>query len=694
MLQVASTAPAVAVAAWIALAWPLAALGWARPLPAALLAVPALGAAVAVGRLVRPVDVDVVDPEAGVGRAAPRWAVPATLAVAAAWGVLAAVLHAQQVVLRRDPGSYALIGRWLARTGGLRVPDALAAVGGPAPDVTAASPAFYADGRGGLVPQFLVGQHLVDAAGSWVGGWTGLLVAPAVVGALALVAAGGLAGRLLGPAWAPWAAGLTGLVAPVAHVMRATYSEPLAMLLLLAGLCLVLDARDVAGSGTAGSVDARWLALAGGGLVGLGALVRIDVLREAVLLVLVVGWLAWRGERVWWPLAGGLALGLGWSLPADVLTSRPYLADNAGSLVPLLVGAAGVVVVVAVAVPVLRRLVPARPRGAAAEEVPAARRAWRRFAPQAGAALTAAVLLTLAVRPWWQTVRQGATDPGGRALAEAVGGLQKAQGLPVDPTRTYAEHAVQWLSWWVGWGGLVLAGAAAVGLVRAVLAGRAPRWVPVLVPLLGSTVLSVYRPAITPDHPWADRRFVPLVLPGLVLLALTAVRWGLARTGSGARLVRGITWVLAAAALAGTLVGAVPLLPSRTEQGELAAVRQACAALDPDEVVLLVDLRAQREWPAPLRTECGVPAVSVVDPTPQRVRAVADRARAQGRRPVLAAAEPAAAAATLRALGGEDPRRVVDLTSSEDRRLLTRPPRSAGYLAVVLWLARAAPSTP
>ncbi|HEU4676726.1 MAG TPA: hypothetical protein VFS29_12095, partial [Motilibacteraceae bacterium] len=621
-LRAASTAPAVALAAWIALAWPLAALGWARPLPAALLAVPALAGAVAVGRLVRRPDVGAVAPSP-----APRWAVPATLAVSTVWGVLAAVLHAEQVVLRRDPGSYALIGRWLARTGGLRVPDALAAVGGPAPDVTAASPAFYADGSGGLVPQFLVGQHLLDAAGSWLGGWTGLLVAPAVVGALALVAAGGLAGRLLGPAWAPWAAGLTGLVAPVAHVMRATYSEPFAMLLLLAGLCLVLDARDAApGTGTD-----RWLALAGGLLVGLGALVRIDVLREAVLLVLVVGWLAWRRERVWWPLAAGLAAGLGWSLLADVVTSRPYLADNAGSLVPLLWGAGGVVVAVAVAVPVLRRAVP--PDVAAPGRV---REAWRRAAPRAGAGLTAVVLLALAVRPWWQTVHQPAADAGGRSLAEAVGGLQRVQGLPVDPTRTYAEHAVQWLSWWVGWGGLALAGAAAVGLVGAVLAGRAPRWVPVLVPLLGSTVLSVYRPAITPDHPWADRRFVPLVLPGLVLLALTAVAWGLGRRGDRARSVHVLTWVLSAAALAGTLVGAVPLLPVRTERGELAAVRQACAALDPGDVVLLVDLRAQREWPAPLRTACGVPAVSVLDPSPARVRAVAERARTRGYRPVLA----------------------------------------------------------
>jgi len=72
--------------------------------------------------------------------------------------------------------------------------------------------------------------------------------------------------------------------------------------------------------------------------------------------------------------------------------------------------------------------------------------------------------LFLASRPLWQTVRQAADDPGSHVVA----GLQLRQGLPVDGGRTYAEHSVVWMSWWVGPFALAIALVAA-----AVLAHRA-----------------------------------------------------------------------------------------------------------------------------------------------------------------------------------------------------------------------------
>ena len=127
----------------------------------------------------------------------------------------------------------------------------------------------------------------------------------------------------------------------------------------------------------------------------------------------------------------------------------------------------------------------------------------------------------LASRPLWQTVRQSAADSGSRVVAA----LQAAQGLAVDGGRTYAEHSLQWVAWWVGLPVLLLALVGAVGAARRV--GRAwadddelPAWTVLLVAALGSTVLTLYRPGITPDHPWADRRLVPVVLPTVLLLAV------------------------------------------------------------------------------------------------------------------------------------------------------------------------------
>jgi hypothetical protein len=655
----------VAVATWLALAAPLPALGLARPVPALTAAVAAVAATALLVRAAPPARaVPAGPPPARRRLAAGPVPAAAVLVLAAGFGVLSALMHAEHVVLRRDAGSYALIGHWLATTGGLVVPDALAAVGGPAPSVTAASPAFFPAGDGGadLVPQFLVGVHLSSAAGWWIAGWTGLLVVPAVLGALALVAFGGLVGRLVGPGWAPAGVALLGLTYPVLHVARAPYSEPLAMLLLLGGLCLVLDALEPGGAPAA-------VALAAGAVVGLGTLVRVDVLREVALLVPVLGWLALRRSPAWRPLAAGLAAGCAWGSAAALVSSRPYLADIAGSLLPLAAGGLLLIAGTVAAVAVRRRY--------------RLRIPYAKVAAPVGVAL---VLLALASRPLWLVARGSPATPA----AGVVAGLQVEQGLPLDPGRTYAEHSVAWLSWYVGWPALLLAGVAAVVLARRAVEGRADRWVPPLAVVLGSAVLSLWRPAITPDHPWADRRFVPVVLPGVVLLVTWAVAAGVTlvrrRHASAARPATvAVAGVLAVAVP--TAAATAPLLTTRTEQGQLAAVARACAALGPADVALLVDGRAAREWPQPLRGVCGVPAVVVPEPSPATVAAVAARARERGRRPVLVAAE---GPALLLRLGAAEVEQVVDLATTEDARLLTRRPDAPVALDVDLWLGRLA----
>ena len=42
---------------------------------------------------------------------------------------------------------------------------------------------------------------------------------------------------------------------------------------------------------------------------------------------------------------------------------------------------------------------------------------------------------------------------------------------------------------------------------------------------LWSVVTVLYRPAVAPDQPWASRRLVPFVLPGLILGGIWAAAW-------------------------------------------------------------------------------------------------------------------------------------------------------------------------
>jgi hypothetical protein len=271
----------------------------------------------------------------------------------------------------------------------------------------------------------------------------------------------------------------------------------------------------------------------------------------------------------------------------------------------------------------------------------------------------------------------------------------------VDGGRTYAEHSVAWLAWWVGVPALVLAlGAAAWLAARAGSTWRAgappPPWLGPFVVALGSTALTLYRPGITPDHPWADRRLVPVVLPATVLLATAAVAGltravGSSRAGSrwGGRAGLAVAGCGVALLVVPPALATLPVAGHGTERGEVAAVRAACAALGPGDTAVLVGSRAGTEWPQVLRGVCGVPTLAL-RPSPTRavpptsLQRVVAAVEAAGRRPVLVTADGERVLTDI----GASPRRVVHLRTTEDARLLTRRPGSGVPLSVDLWMAR------
>ncbi len=619
--------------------------------------------------------------------ATPAWAALLSAAVAAGGGLWAALTRAEHVVLRRDAGSQALYAHHLATHHGLPVDPSLAALGGAQaladPNVTIASPAFYEVGTD-VVPQFLLGAPALYSLGEWAAGWEGLLLAPAVVAVAALLTVAGLAARLVGPRWAPLAVAVFALAQPVLHVNRSTYSEVPALLVLTAAASVLVAATAATGTP---ALSAR---LGGGAGLLLGAcgFVRIDYLREVALLLPVVAGLAALRHPAARALLAGTAVTSVLAAAAAVTYSRPYLGTIAGSLLPLVAALAALGAASWLGLRLVRSGRLARVR-------------WL-TSPRLGPALAgvlALVLVVLASRPLWLVVRQDPADPGSRLVA----GLQRAQGLPLDGGRTYAEHSVDWLAWYLGWPAVVAAGAAAVLLLARLvpaLQGRGPlpAWSAPFVVAVGSTLLTLYRPGITPDHPWADRRFVPVVLPAVVLLATAALaravrvppaRWGRVAVGAAG----------AAVLLVPAAVATAPLAGQRTERGQLAAVAEACASFEDGDVALAVDPRSRNEWPQALRGTCGVPTASIVVPTSQgrpgtqeyldvlraAVQRQAERVREAGGRPVLVAAGgDLAAADTLRALGVDEPTTVTRVRTSEDERVLTERPDGGQAITVEL----------
>jgi hypothetical protein len=106
-----------------------------------------------------------------------------------------------------------------------------------------------------------------------------------------------------------------------------------------------------------------------------------------------------------------------------------------------------------------------------------------------------------------------------------------ANGTGLDGTRDFREESMRNLAHYVSWPMLVLA----LGGVIAALE-RARRHVAslpgafVALALLVASILFLAYPQVSPDHPFAIRRFVPVVIPGVVFFACYAAVRILVRT--------------------------------------------------------------------------------------------------------------------------------------------------------------------
>ncbi|MEV7965250.1 hypothetical protein AB0O34_04625 [Sphaerisporangium sp. NPDC088356] len=697
VLAAVSIMPALALTGWLLAGLPLLLLGWFRPLPMLLLG-GALAAALSVygARLARE----------GEAADATAWHAAATFGIAAASVVFNGVFHSEQLVIRRDPATYAQYAIWLAGRGSLPIPYGTAAFGGADPALVPASVGVY-DHGGAIVPQFMPGAPIIQAIGQWLGGVSGLLLVPPVLGGLAVLTVAGVAARFAGARWAPLAALAFAVALPILYTSRTTFSEIPSLILIFGGIAL---AFDVCARRPRRPRHARPRAAALAGLVfGLAVLVRIDGLRDVLPVAAYAGLLialrrgSGRGERyarMGPPLLGGLAVGVGLGFLAAYLLARPYLDYLSDSVVPLLAICAAVLAATAAGA-VLGPVI-----------IPVAWRAVRtgraaRWLPGLAAGLVALVTLGLAVRPWVQTVQRVATAEGDVQNAKFIMMTQLANGLPPDPSRLYYENSLYWVIWYVGVPVVVLATLAAAVLARRMARGRGFVWLLPLAIIAWTTVTTLWRPAITPDHPFASRRLVPVIIPGLIVLAVWGLRWMWARArqaGYGPGVQRTLLGVGGALVVLPAAVTSIGTAFSPVERGEAAAVARLCGALPRDASVLIVERVTGDRFTQVVRGTCGLPVAQVrlsgeAGPAavpgadinlaaPADVRRLAGRIRSAGRRPVVLAARPAQLAPYGPAT------QVMELRTRQDERSLVDPPNGTWSLAIDVWMAVPPPGRP
>ena len=712
----------------VALAWliPGAALLMAglRPAPMLLISAPlaVILIAAALRRVPgqRPLQVPGAGPAGKPARAwAGWWGLAGTAVVAAGFGAWQVWLNSPQIIVMRQPGVLFQIGYWIAGHGSLPIPESLQDFGGAHPGLTFASTGLAVT-HGGLAPQFAPGVAIVTAGGWWMHSMTTAVLASPMLGALAVFTFGGLAGRLAGPGWAPPAALVLAVTLPEQYTSRSAFAEPLVQLLLLGGLCLVADSLTVRrGQGWLVRYPGwlRWpgwlspsvaAAALGGLALGLAPLASLTVLPYLIPVIPFTGLLVAARRPQALPLGLGVLAGAGYAVATSWVVAPAALADpgfpvRQVSVIALVVTGATVAAVAITAWPPARTWTGRAARGALR---------WR--VPDVAAGLVVAALIALLIRPSVQTAHW-TPGPG---TAGYVAALQKLLGLPVEPTRSYAEDSLYWVIWYIGIPALLLGGFGLALLtrrcVRALLRwadedGTATAWGLPLAIFVWTTASVLWEPRTVPDQPWASRTLVPVVLPGFILCAVWVAAWLDRRArerGAGQIAVALAAACFVVAMTVPTLVttlgislnhraaghsgpAATGMGVKRTGAGQTAAVQGLCGTMSARMSVIILDRLAASEFAPAIRGMCGVPAGVMAGASVAQVQSVIRGIAGTGREPVLLATRLAELTAY-----GVTPRRLVGLVTTQDAHDLTQPPSNTWPISYELWMSAQSTSVP
>jgi hypothetical protein len=425
----------------------------------------------------------------------------AGLAALAGVALVAAVLFLPGFAygIGKDPGAYVGHAIAIARLGSSTLQDPVLdrarvpTVAVTPEDPAGRFPAIWIDDRSTqrVVLQFYHLWPALLASAFTAGGYTGLVNLTPVCGVLAVLAVTMAARRVLGLLGGSLAGLL--LAANMLEVWHAKYPSNEVFTQLLIGGALL---------GMVIALQTGWRPAAGmaGLLLGLSYLARPDsllllLLAVAAGCVLIVGG-RFDGRAGWF--MAGLAITLPYGfLQAYVLARRYTLANSVPDfpvVAALIAGALAAAVLLRRAAPALGRWVLRLLRE-------------RRFQLRAGTVVAgmAAMLLVLGLlRPW---------------LSGPVYGIFNGRRV-----RTYDEASMIRLSWFFTLPGL---GLGLAGLALAALRRwRAAAWTLVL-PAVCLLPVYAYRADIASRLMWWTRRFVPIIVPGLVVLIAAALAAGL-----------------------------------------------------------------------------------------------------------------------------------------------------------------------
>jgi hypothetical protein len=248
-------------------------------------------------------------------------------------------------------------------------------------------------------------------------------------------------------------------------------------------------------------------------------------------------------------------------------------------------------------------------------------------------------------------------------------------------------------------------------LGRRAVKGAAPAWVLPLLVFGCATLVFLLRPGITPHQPYASRRLVPAVLPGLILLATWTISW-LAERSQVIHLVGVPDFLKRTARPVVTVVCAVAIfLPplfgnfglslsgpdahgglalTHVYAGEISIVDKFCAAIPKGTSVLVIDHNTWWEFGQDIRGMCNVPDAGVqttpatifpvddaLSSTPAQVVAAVQAVISSGHTPFVIAANKTELAPVIKAFGNASSEKfIMSVETSIDEHTVIGAPHN------------------
>lgn len=520
-----------------------------------------------------------------------RWCDILIIVGVLAWVGLNVGYASQHVFTDRDPAAYSVAGAWLASHDNLVIEKT--PVFGAGPELESASSGFNKHGNSGD-RIYAHGEHLLPvylgAAGKIIKE-VDIFKVNVLIGGIALLAVYAFARLFIRPRWALLAVAVMAMSLPMLYFSRDTYTEPLMMAFTFGSLALLFMGQR-SGRGV--------LWLLAGILAGAAVATRIDASLNIIALMLfaIVVLALSKGQdrrknivNVSLLAAGTATASLVGLLDAIKL-SPVYYAGHLKYLSQVLYA------IVAMAILGLAVVLIAW-RTKWLNKLDLTTKRWR------GPAIFLLIILAmmaLASRPLWFV------DHGG-AQFDIVPELQAAAGQTVE-YRSYAEHTVNWLVWYLGLPVVVLGVVGLAAMAARIMSGR-NLLVTAGILIIGTTaLLYLFAPTITPDQIWASRRFLPVVMPGLAIFAAYTLDRFIGRFLKWWPRSRLLSLGLVLVILSAPLLTSWPFL-RHSEKAQYASIGRVCGLLPSNSAVLWIG-KARLEVVQPTRTFCGRPSMGYV----------------------------------------------------------------------------------